>query len=56
MKRIVCFGLALCAVLLGFAYAEGNSTCVCLTEFLPETVPDLICSTYKIDESTAVDG
>lgn len=55
MKRIICFGLALCVVLLGFAYAEGNSTCVCLTEFLPETVPDLICSTYKIDESTAMD-
>lgn len=55
MKRIVCFGLALCVVLLGFAYAEGNSTCVCLTEFLPETVPDLICSTYKIDASAAMD-
>lgn len=55
MKRIVCFGLALCVMLLGFAYAEGNSACVCMTEFLPETVPDLICSTYKIDESTAVD-
>lgn len=55
MKRIICFGLALCVVLLGFAYAEGNSTCVCLTEFLPETVPDLICSTYKIDASAAMD-
>ena len=55
MKRIVCLGLALCVMLLGFAYAEGNSACVCMTEFLPETVPDLICSTYKIDESTAVD-
>lgn len=55
MKRIVCFGLALCVMLLGFAYADENSACVCMTEFLPETVPDLICSTYKIDESTAVD-
>ena len=55
MKRIVCLGLALCVMLLGFAYADENSACVCMTEFLPETVPDLICSTYKIDESTAVD-
>jgi len=55
MKRIVCFGLMLCVMMLGFAYAEGNSTCVCMTEFLPETVPDLICSTYKIDASAAMD-
>lgn len=55
MKRIVCFGLALCVMLLGFAYADENSACVCLTEFLPETVPDLICSTYKIDASAAMD-
>lgn len=55
MKRIVCFGLMLCVLLLGFAYAEGSSACICMTEFLPETVPDLICSTYKIDESTAMD-
>lgn len=55
MKRIVCLGLALCFILLGFAYADENSACVCMTKFLPETVPDLICSAYAIDPSEAMD-
>ena len=55
MKRMTCLGLTLCILLLGFACAEGNSDCLCMTEFLPETVPDLICSPYKIDPSEAMD-
>lgn len=55
MKRIACLGMMLCIMLLGLAYAEGNSACVCMTEFLPDTVPDLICSTYKIEPSAAID-
>lgn len=55
MKRMTCLGLTLCILLLGFACAEGNSDCLCMTEFLPDTVPDLICSPYKIDPSEAMD-
>lgn len=55
MKRVACLGLTLCILLLGFACAEGNSDCLCMTEFLPDTVPDLICSPYKIDPSEAMD-
>ncbi len=55
MKRIVCLGLMLCTLLFGFAYADENSACVCMTKFLPDTVPDLICSPYKIDPSEAMD-
>ncbi len=55
MKRIVCLGLMLCILLLGLGCAEENSDCLCMTEFLPDTVPDLTCSTYKIDPSAAMD-
>lgn len=55
MKRMTCLGLTLCILLLGFACAEGNSDCLCMTKFLPDTAPDLICSPYKIDPSEAMD-
>lgn len=55
MKRMACLGLMLCIMLAGFACAEETSGCLCMTEFLPETVPDLVCSPYKIDPDAAMD-
>ncbi len=55
MKRIVYLGFVLCIALLGFAYAEENSDCLCMTDFLPDTVPNLVCSAYTIDPAAAMD-
>lgn len=53
MKRIVALGLILCIILFGATYAEENSTCINMTEFIPNIVPDLIISAYTIDPSVA---
>jgi len=53
MKRIAALGMLLCIVLFSTVYAEELS-CVNMTNYVPNTVPDLICSTYSVDVDSAM--